>query len=87
MITDKQFDSLAQNAHMLGGSCAVFGCDALWGVRGKWAGAALIFVFALVKEFWYDERYETPEVRGSSAEDFIFYCVGILAALMALSFA
>jgi hypothetical protein len=36
---------------------------------------------AAVKEFWYDEKYETAEVRGSSLEDFIVYLTGISGAI------
>ncbi len=34
------------------------------------------------KEFWYDYKYETPEVRGSSLEDFAFYLIGIGSAVL-----
>jgi hypothetical protein len=35
---------------------------------------------AAAKEFWYDYKFESPEVRGSSLVDFTFYLVGISAA-------
>jgi hypothetical protein len=40
-----------------------------------------MLVFAAVKEFWYDYKYETPDVRGSSLLDFSMYCAGTLVAV------
>lgn len=37
---------------------------------------ALLVVYVLVKEFWYDLRYETGETIASSAEDALGYLVG-----------
>ena len=42
---------------------------------------------AAVKEFWYDAKYETAEVRGSSLQDFLFYCAGIAGAALFWMFA
>ena len=81
-ISDAEFDFVSQNAHALGGALAVLGPAALLGEWYAVGGAVLVMVFAAVKEFWYDEHYETAEVRGSSLRDFTFYGVGAVTALL-----
>jgi len=77
VITDKEFDLVAQNAHVLAGALAVLGSIALWGPSSKLPATVMMIAFAAIKEFWYDQQYESPEVRGSNLRDFTFYCVGI----------
>jgi hypothetical protein len=40
----------------------------------------VVIVFACLKEFWFDPRYETREVAGSDLVDFSFYMVGLLVS-------
>lgn len=83
MITDKQFDDLAQKAHFFGAACFIFALDDLWHAPGT---AFVVLVFAAVlKEFWYDYKYEDPEVRGSSMRDFGYYIAGAGNALAVLA--
>ncbi len=79
MITGKDFNILAQKAHFLGGLAAVWGSAVLF--SAPIYGAIGITVFAVVKEFWYDQHYETPEIRGSNSLDFLFYVFGAGIAL------
>lgn len=81
MITDEEFDWLAQKSHMLGGACAIWGTIVLFGARWIWLAAVLMTAFAAAKEFWYDNIWETAEERGSNLRDFTFYLVGQVAAL------
>ena len=60
MITDEQFDELAQEAHFFGAMAAVFGSVAVFGYGAMWYGIGGILLFAAVKEFWYDRIHETP---------------------------
>lgn len=90
MITDKQFNILAQKAHFVAGLAAVWGAAVLIPQLGQMpmrdgarAGLCALIVFAMIKEFWYDYKYETPEVRGSSLEDFAFYALGAIVAYAA----
>jgi len=82
MIDPRDYDSVAQNAHMLFGALMVFLPTYIFGPDALWYGMALFFAFAMVKEFWYDEKYETEEVRGSSIKDFIFYMIGAILGLL-----
>jgi len=83
MIDDKEFDSVSQLSHGGWGALAVLGPIALFNPGWHWIiGIALaVTLIAGVKEFWYDQRFETAEVRGSNMRDFMFYCVGIYGAL------
>ena len=83
MIDNKTFNEVSQLGHFAGGAAIVlaFGVArhvAPWPVYGF----VLVLVLAAIKEFWYDEKFETTEVRGSSGEDFLFYMVGAGAALL-----
>jgi hypothetical protein len=41
-----------------------------------WVLSFLLIVLAYLKEFWYDYKYETPEIRRSSKLDFWMYMLG-----------
>jgi VanZ family protein len=82
MIDFKEFDFVAQNAHLCFGALMVFVPTYIFGPGALWYAMALFLVYALVKEFWYDERYETVEVRGSSLKDFLFYMLGAALGLV-----
>ena len=50
----------------------------------KLVGAAVIVAFASIKEFWFDKRFEDAVTRGSDLEDFSYYVLGAVAALLIL---
>jgi hypothetical protein len=88
MITPKLFNQVAQLGHFAGGSAIVLAIVVV--SHQKWYavwGFLVVAMLAGIKEFWYDEKYETAEVRGSSAEDFLFYLLGAgLAMLVSVNF-
>lgn len=73
MSTDPSFDTVSQSAHFFS---AAFVVHVFHG--NPWAIAAVVVACA-VKEFWYDYKYESAEVRGSSLKDFVFYMIGAAA--------
>lgn len=77
-IPPKEFYKVSDNAHFLAGLCSV-----LLGARIEhaWWAAGAIIVFAIVKEGWWDEKYETPIVRGSGWRDFFGYFLGVVTGL------
>jgi hypothetical protein len=79
MITGKQYNQLAQLNHVLAGTTWIWGTALFFGEHWLFLYAGVFA--AAIKEFWYDERYESPEIRGSSFQDFIFYCVGLFGAV------
>lgn len=79
MITFKLFDSIAQRAHFLLGVLIVL-LPAFFHV-GPWYVIAIFLGWAAWKEAWYDEKYETKEVRGSGWEDFLNYLFGVVVGI------
>jgi hypothetical protein len=54
--------------------------------RWTWYGVLVALGVALAgfQAGWYDPRYENEATRGSGIEDFLFYLVGILIAVMVI---
>lgn len=80
MIDPKEFNMVAQNAHWEAGLCWVWGTIILFGPQYMWYAVGSGVAITAWKEFWYDYKYETDEVRGSSLEDFAFYWIGLFGA-------
>jgi hypothetical protein len=76
-IPDSTFDWLAQKSHILGGLSAVLLGQLFGSMKGALICGFIIILFAAIKEFYYDERYESTEERGSNLRDFAYYCVGV----------
>ena len=82
LIPPKTFNAVAQAGHFQAGCLAVFAPVALThGLRWGFIGAIVIVLFAAVKEFWFDHRFEDVAVRGSDLEDFLFYTLGPFVSL------
>lgn len=84
MIDDKEFNFVAQLSHVQFGLVTIF-ASYIW-LPTHWYlfTLGLVVVYSAIKEFWYDEKYETTEVRGSSLEDFLFQAGGAIAASLLL---
>jgi hypothetical protein len=85
-ITRKLFNQVAQLGHFAGGAAITLATVVLWRASyAPFAGFGIVVVLAAIKEFWFDEHYESAEVRGSNLEDFSFYLLGAgAAAIVAL---
>lgn len=85
-ITPKLFNQISQLGHFAGGAAITLATVVLWHESyAPVVGFLIVTCAAAIKEFWYDEKYESTEVRGSSAEDFAFYILGAgAAAIVAL---
>lgn len=83
-IVNPTYDNLAQAAHALAGygialTAARFGTQPLVVV------SILFVAYAAVKEFWFDLKYERPDVSGGllgGVKDFAFYMAGLVAGLI-----
>lgn len=75
MIPYEIFDTVSQSAHFFSAAFVVYLFNG-----NPWVAAMLVALTA-VKEWWYDYKYESAAVRGSSIEDAIFYWLGIAAAI------
>jgi hypothetical protein len=82
MIPEATFDTVSQLSHVGWGLAVVWGFALIGKPSWLWWVAPLGTALAAVKEFFYDQHYETTEVRGSNLRDFLFYCVGIYSALV-----
>lgn len=71
------FDFVSQFAHALGGAFAIVASVMLFGHCFMWPAAGVFTLYAAVKEFWYDQNYESACDRGSNARDFGFYMLGV----------
>jgi hypothetical protein len=81
-ITPKLFNSISQNAHMLCGSTVVFGSILLFHVKSLYYILPAYMIITGIKEFYYDQHFESKEVRGSNMEDWTFYQLGWVLAVM-----
>ena len=79
-ITALDYEVAAQFAHFFTAAFLVSQFGRL-GWKGLLVGAIGMTAFAAVKEFWYDEKHESPLVRGSSTLDFLMYLAGVLTAV------
>lgn len=84
MIDNKEFNTVAQLSHFGGGLAVIFGSIVLFGASSMWWSILILAILTFLKEFWYDFKYETPEVRGSSKLDFVMYMVGAGTAVLSV---
>jgi hypothetical protein len=81
MYNDPSFETVAQSAHVWFGGWVVYTFH-LW--TSAWWGVVAVVIFAALKEFLYDQKYESPEVRGSNWKDLGFYGLGAGATAILL---
>lgn len=82
VVPVKVFNQVSQLAHVAGGLAAVWGSIVLFGQSSIWIAMVSTAAVTAVKEFWYDQHYETEVVRGSNLEDWTFYQVGSVSAML-----
>jgi hypothetical protein len=81
-ISPAFFNFISQVAHCATTYAITFTIYAKWGFHGWLIGAIGVLLYAAVKEFWYDAKYENAATRGSDLEDFSFLVAGPLLALV-----
>lgn len=82
MINAKLAFSWARNAHILMGALWVVLLVYVLGWSHWYCYVGTGVVLAALKEFLYDQYFESPEVRGSNLADFLQYLSGIAAGLL-----
>jgi hypothetical protein len=80
-MADPSLNTVSQFAHVGVAYSVTLSLLIVLGLPMLWWYLPVAIGLAAGKEFWYDYKYETPDVRGSSLEDFMYYVSGILAAL------
>jgi uncharacterized membrane protein YphA (DoxX/SURF4 family) len=75
---------LAQAGHTLAGILLVFGACVFAGLA-RWPEAfGTLVLWATVKEFWYDARYELPkQTLKDNLLDWLFYMIGGVLGVIA----
>jgi hypothetical protein len=87
-MTDQAFANIvAQIAHTLAGYAAIVTLILLGVPHAVVIASVSVTLYALVKEFWWDYKYEDAVTRGSSVEDFVFYIVGLILGIVVNVFA
>jgi hypothetical protein len=85
-LKNPTFNELAQAAHALAGYGLILTAARI-GHVAIIVVCLLLVVYAAIKEFWFDMRYERPEVSGGfkgGVEDFSFYMIGMVVGLIVL---
>lgn len=80
VIALEDFYTICDRAHFLFAYAVLltFGMHYLWWTTG------LVVIGSAVKEYWYDQNYETVEDRGSNTRDWLGYCAGCAFAIVVL---
>src|ERR1700751_4188248 len=68
-ISPELFNEVAQLGQCSGGLSVIWRSIVLFGSRSVWWAFGTLAVVAGVKEFWWDQHYESAAVRGSNFED------------------
>lgn len=82
-MTDPSFNQVSQFSHV-GWGYLLTTAPALLFHKHVWPFAIPVMVGAAAKECWDAHGGESPIVAGNSWEDFGFWCVGIILALLIL---
>ena len=85
-LKNPTYNELAQSAHFFGAAFIILASGG-FGQHLHWYLSAAVVFYALLKEFWYDLRYERPEVSGGvkgGIVDLLFYVLGVLVANLIL---
>ena len=85
-LKNPTYNELAQMAHFFGAGFIILASGG-FGQHLHWYLSAALVFYALLKEFWYDLRYERPEVSGGvkgGIVDLLFYVLGVLVANLIL---
>lgn len=85
-LKDPTYQQLANYGHF-GVASTVVLTAGMFGYRYKIVTSVLFVIYGIVKEFWFDPRYERPDVSGGyrgGVLDFAGYCAGVAFANVAL---
>ena len=77
---DAFWDAVAQAAHFFAMYAIAYTAQTKFGWIAYGVAAAMLGVYAVVKEVWYDPKYESAAVVGSGTKDMIYLFAGIITA-------
>lgn len=82
LIDPKFFNQVSQVAHLFVGSSMVLASILFFSMDALIYSFPTFILLTGIKEFWYDRNYENSATRGSDLEDFLFYQLGAVSALL-----
>lgn len=85
-ISPDTFNLVSQNAHWLFGSWFTLVPVYIWGVGSLYYTIPFLLLFVIIKEAWYDEKYENKATRGSGLLDATMYILGMIITLCIVMF-
>ena len=77
----KELDFVSQNAHWLTAPFVMANIILFGHAHWLWFFIPGFIALSAWKEFWYDYRYELPDIAGSSVKDFVYYQLGWITQL------
>ena len=84
VVDEKTFNLVSQLGHAAGGLASAWGSYMFWGWHGALWSLLVLAILVGVKEWWWDNKYETAEVRGSNLLDWSMWMVGSVVANLAV---
>jgi hypothetical protein len=84
VVDEKTFNLVSQMGHFAGGLACAWGSYMFWGWHGALWSILVLAVLVGIKEWWWDNRYETAEVRGSNLLDWSMWMAGSVVANLAI---
>jgi hypothetical protein len=84
VVDEKTFNLVSQMGHCAGGLASAWGSYMFWGQKGALWSMLVLAILVGIKEWWWDNKYETAEVRGSNLLDWSMWMVGSAVANLAV---
>jgi hypothetical protein len=86
VVDERTFNLVSQLGHFAGGLACAWGSYTFWGQHGALWSLLVLAALVGVKEFWWDNKYESAEVRGSNLLDWSMWMAGSAVANLAVWF-
>ena len=83
-VDEKTFNLVSQLGHAAGGLAASWGAYMFWSWHGALWSILALAILVGIKEWWWDNKYETAEVRGSNLLDWSMWMAGSVVANLAI---
>jgi hypothetical protein len=84
VVDEKIFNLVSQLGHFAGGLACAWGSYMFWGWHGALWSLLVLAILVGIKEWWWDNKYESAEVRGSNLLDWSMWMAGSGLANLAI---
>jgi hypothetical protein len=83
-VDERTFNIVSQLGHAAGGLACAWGSYMFWGQHGALWSMLVLATLVGIKEWWWDNKYESAEVRGSNLLDWSMWMAGSAVANLAV---